>query len=658
MFFLLPIGVDGLQVRIPVVCVGLLLLNLLAFFGTWVLPDNVGSVGGPQLRQLVDELEAHPYLEVPRSFGDKYLTELDRRGLMMRRTRWLETHAAPGVDDLAKEQAALDSRFDVLLQGLERAPMRRYALVPARGFGQLGWLSHMFLHFGWLHLLGNMLFLYCCGPLLEDTWGRLRFGVFYVVGGLIAAFAQYLIDRHSTISMAGASGAIAACMGAFAVRFARRKVLIAYLFFLLLKIFRGVWRWPAWFCGVLWFGNELLNAISTRGGTGGGVAVMAHVGGFGFGAALALGMKAVGLEKAFIPSMEASEEPLTVSLLADVEKAHALLQSGDRDGARALFTSALAAHPDDLDAAFGLVKLDFEAQDEAAALARLDPLFSKLMRNHGDERVLSLLWQIWPLVKVDKLRPGFAFALARVADAAGPQGEGLAAVLFARGGAAEGLVGAKSLLRAAELAMKTTEPHLAAGYLDALLARPDVGPELREPAMAMRAKVPAAPVAAAVMVSGLELARDSNPTGFAAPRPTPRVVSCVLLSVSNDALTLQSSTGDKNELPMAKVLAVAAGLVPVVTPGAPNRGMLLVDLILNWGDLTQAAVSIRLNSDSTQMSKLFPGPDAATVYGAFFTHLLLGSGATALVSADDLKRGKFPRYATSEARDEAVFAIG
>jgi membrane associated rhomboid family serine protease len=653
-FFLLPIGVEGNEVRLPVVCIGILALCVLAFFGTWVIPDNPAGADPGELRETIKELEERPYLEVPSAFGDQSLSVAIRQQMAKERARWLESHPLPAPEVVEEQQAELNGHVELLIRSIEHSPMRRFGLVPSRGFKQIGFFTHMFLHFGWLHLLGNLLFFYLCGPLLEDTWGRKLFALFYVVGGLVAATAHFVIDRSSHSPMAGASGAIAACMGAFAVRFATRKIAIAYFFLLGFRFLRGIWHWPAWVCGLLWFGSEVLTAL-TKEGRSGGVAVMAHVGGFAFGAGIAFAMKAIGLEKQFVATSETSGA-LTVSLLSEVEQAHALLAQGDRIGARSLLEAGVKAHPEDVDAAIGLVRLDFEARDNLGAMARLEPLLNRLLRAKGEERAIALLWQVWPQLKLSELNAALAYALARAAESVGSQGEGLTEALFSRGGEAPGLMGAKSLLRAAELRLKTTEPHRARPLLEALLARADAGPELHERASALLGKVPAAPVLAQAMDSGLELSRESTSTGFRPERPPPKIVECALLELTSTGLTLQSRTGDKNALSFNKVLAVAAGVVPLVTEGAAPRGVLVVDLIVAWGDAESALVSIRLDSDSTAMSTLFPGTTAAEVYGAFFTQLLEASGASALGDAAELKSGKFPRFASPQARDLAVFS--
>src|SRR5207302_3000725 len=170
----------------------------------------------------------------------------------------------------ALEQTHLDSLIEDFATVAEASPMRRLGLVPARGLKQPGWLTHMFLHFGWMHLLGNMCFFYLVGPLLEDLWGRGFFGAFYLAGGMMAALAHFGIDPRSTVVMAGASGAIAACMGAFSYRCRSRRIRMAYM---IGWIRRGTFLIPAWLWGGFWFAGEVFTLVSH---SSEGVAVMAH----------------------------------------------------------------------------------------------------------------------------------------------------------------------------------------------------------------------------------------------------------------------------------------------------------------------------------------------------------------------------------------------
>ena len=144
--------------------------------------------------------------------------------------------------------------------------------------------TSQFLHGGWLHLLGNMLYLWIFGNNIEDRLGRVRFIVFYLGGGVAAGLAQTAIDPSSTTPMVGASGAIAATLGAYLVLYARAR--ITTLVFL--GFFYQLINVPAVIVLGFWFVLQLLDGLASLGttSTGGGVAFFAHIGGFVAGALL------------------------------------------------------------------------------------------------------------------------------------------------------------------------------------------------------------------------------------------------------------------------------------------------------------------------------------------------------------------------------------
>jgi membrane associated rhomboid family serine protease len=145
--------------------------------------------------------------------------------------------------------------------------------------------ASQFLHGGWLHLLGNMLYLWIFGNNIEDRLGRARFIVFYLGGGLVAALAQTAIDPSSPVPMIGASGAIAATLGAYLVLFPRAR--ITTLVFL--GFFYQLINVPAIVVLGFWFVLQLMDGLASLGPdrAGGGVAFFAHIGGFVAGALLA-----------------------------------------------------------------------------------------------------------------------------------------------------------------------------------------------------------------------------------------------------------------------------------------------------------------------------------------------------------------------------------
>jgi rhomboid family protein len=160
----------------------------------------------------------------------------------------------------------------------------RWSLIPSEitsGQGYLTMLTAMFMHGGLLHILGNMVFFWAFGPEIEDMMGRGRYLCFYLAGGLVAFFAQVLINPASNIPTLGASGAIAAVMGAFLVTFPRDR--IRTLVFL--GFFVTVFFIPAIFLVGFWFVIQLFSEVGSLAErrAGGGIAYTAHIAGFVFG---------------------------------------------------------------------------------------------------------------------------------------------------------------------------------------------------------------------------------------------------------------------------------------------------------------------------------------------------------------------------------------
>ena len=158
-----------------------------------------------------------------------------------------------------------------------------WSLIPAEIISGHRWitiLTAMFMHASWSHIIGNMIFLWAFAPEIEDAMGRGRYLVFYLVGGLVAMLAQVAASPHSTVPNLGASGAIAAVMGAFLVTYPRdriRSVLFIFVFVRITFI-------PAALLIGFWFLTQLVSAGTVAQAQGGGVAYLAHIGGFIFGA--------------------------------------------------------------------------------------------------------------------------------------------------------------------------------------------------------------------------------------------------------------------------------------------------------------------------------------------------------------------------------------
>jgi membrane associated rhomboid family serine protease len=191
--------------------------------------------------------------------------------------------------ELAEQATGGDAALDTLLRSFGVVPVR---LLDALGSGRilslpvLALVTHLFLHGGWLHVGGNMLYLWIFGNNVEDRFGRLGFLLFFLAGGVVAAFTQVSVDPTSDIPLVGASGAIAAVLGAYIVAFPGARVLsIVFLgfFFQLVEV-------PALLVLGLWFVLQVVDGLASLGirETVGGVAIFAHIGGFLVGIAAGL----------------------------------------------------------------------------------------------------------------------------------------------------------------------------------------------------------------------------------------------------------------------------------------------------------------------------------------------------------------------------------
>jgi membrane associated rhomboid family serine protease len=163
--------------------------------------------------------------------------------------------------------------------------IKEWAFIPARfslnpGANAVTIFSAMFMHGGWLHLFGNMLFLWIFGDNVEDRFGHLKFLIFYLLAGIAAAFAQYALSPESSVPNVGASGAIAGVLGAYILMFPQSRVNVL--------LGRQIVAMPAIIVLGAWIALQLVSGVGTIRSTdesanAGGVAYMAHIGGFAAG---------------------------------------------------------------------------------------------------------------------------------------------------------------------------------------------------------------------------------------------------------------------------------------------------------------------------------------------------------------------------------------
>jgi membrane associated rhomboid family serine protease len=487
---LLPIGLDETRVsRLPWVSITLLALNVAVWLALAIAGGGDGDADA-RLREVVAYWRERTYLELPEELERR--TGLSAEELARFSGAALRDDRPPGAEG---EQEELDALCEALFEAQDATTERRYALVPARGLLQPGWITGQFLHGGFGHLLGNMLFFFLVvGPFLEDVWGRPFFLGFYLLGGVLAGAAQAIPMGDSPIPILGASGAISACLGAFALRFAHRRVRMFYWFFL---VVRGTFFVPAWAYAFLALGLDLLGLRLN--GTGGGVAYAAHVGGFVFGLAVAIAVRATGLEKRICP-----EGALAWSGSLGSARAADALAGGRVSDARKLYEEVLARSPSDPEALLGLARIAAAALERATATGYVERLLALHVARGDLAAAAALVAELAPAIDPAHLRPQVAY---RAAELAAPNDPLLADLLDERAAAAGGAVAAKALLRAAER-VRGSDPALARARAERAAAAENVPPELAQRAAELVAALgaePPSPAARASRFAAVEL---------------------------------------------------------------------------------------------------------------------------------------------------------
>ncbi len=182
------------------------------------------------------------------------------------------------VLDPGRAQAVFLASFAAVPADIGAAVLGQESLVG----GLMPLVTSMFLHGGFMHLLGNMWFLWIFGDNVEDELGHAKFLLFYLACGVLATLAHFAADPSSAVPLVGASGAIAGVMGAYLMRFPHSRVVVLLPLF----VFWTTFQLPAFVMLLYWFAIQVLNGTASS--SGAGVAWWAHAGGFAIGAALAL----------------------------------------------------------------------------------------------------------------------------------------------------------------------------------------------------------------------------------------------------------------------------------------------------------------------------------------------------------------------------------
>ena len=308
MFIIIPVGHESNEVRrLPWITFGIMALCLVVHI---FLSMDVGAKEnqlGNSAEELVTYYFNHPYLELNPEIKDLMFSGGNEERLETVISTYRQMVPRPDHQTVFEEQEEMDRLGTALLSSMNDVPYRKWGYIPADR-SLLALLTYMFVHGGWLHLLGNLLLLYITGPFIEDLWGRPIYAAFYLAVGALSALMYASHYPNFAGPLIGASGAIAGVMGAFLVNFYKTKI---NFFYWIGFFFRGTFEAPAFVMLPIWvllefFNANVVDSIQAEGSGGGGVAHWAHVWGFVFGVLVAVGIKYLKIEEKYIhPKIEA-----------------------------------------------------------------------------------------------------------------------------------------------------------------------------------------------------------------------------------------------------------------------------------------------------------------------------------------------------------------
>lgn len=417
---LIPIGQEQSTVRrMPWVSYGIIALNFLVFVLAPLLATDRKAEIQEHGQGVLEYLANHPYLAVPPQLAplldDELLSDLEQA-----KAKYEQDGEVPGEAILELEQTQLERLTRDLLEVLRSGPIYELGFKPGDP-RVVTLLTSMFMHAGWWHILGNMLFFFITGPFIEDLFGRAVFPILYLLSGLAAtaAFAAHFPD--SMIPLVGASGAIAGIMGAFLIRLGTAR--IRFLFLPLgLPLVRIPLLLPAFVVLPLWFGEQLWYAQNANQGSG--VAWWAHVGGFLFGAVVAIVIKLTGAEERWIHG--AIERQISIEQHPGLERAIDARAGGQVALAEQEIRAVLTAEPSNIDAWTEAYEIALARHDGPEAGARAGRLLDLLAKANEQGLAMDLIREV-PERCPPPLSSRFCFSAASFFE---KSGDGRAALSF------------------------------------------------------------------------------------------------------------------------------------------------------------------------------------------------------------------------------------
>ncbi len=643
----IPVGHDQESVRrLPWVTFSMMGLCVAVYLLTFMAVRESEHEISRKAQAVAEYFFQHPETKLPKEIEDLLFGNIsdvqDQRSAFKEFLKESSRAGKGNGESLEEQQAKLDTLVKALYRARADSPYYSLGLVPAHQ-KIFAYITYQFMHAGFWHLFGNMLFLYLAGPYIEDVWGRPLFAAFYLSAGVLSALIYCLKYPEMTGPLVGASGAIAGVMGAFLIRHSKVKINFLFFFFFRPRIV----ALPAWIMLPLWLAREIFfgQASDYAGGQGGGVAHWAHVAGFAYGVVVALAIRHLDFEKKFVEKK--LEQASTVHNNPLLERALNEMWRGDKGHAREMLIDYLKSTPGDIDAAAAL----WDVSRDIGGLAAAAPLFFGAIREALRKKDSTFVETRWPEV-MEALEPGWldpgvaARVVELLSDSAPPS-------LIER--TVDAVRDQVDLNTAPGLLVRLARSAAGVGAASAgafaslALENPEIPPDTRDEMQEIVRKAPVSdfesPAAGMAPASEPGAAPDPFATDLKAPVPPIdhqlEVVNARPKAWSSSGkLKIEIGSG-KRVLDMQQVKVVAVG---GIRPSGSSP-FLLIDLLLDapWSNRRKLR-GIRLRSTDFDPRKLVDAPTPMKALQILLEELLKTSEAVPLPNPDAARGRPFEQF--------------
>lgn len=364
--------------RMPNVTIGLIFIN----FIIWIITNHI-------LGNQVKELESihEQMVEIEARYIMRDLSILNEQSFDAIHERFLKEEIIPPNSE---DYNQLRNLYETFEMKRNNTVLYKWGFIPQK-FELIKIFTSIFIHANFLHLIGNMLFLWLVGCNIEDDWTWKVFLGLYIASGFFASILHAIASAQSQVPCVGASGAIAGIMGAFMIRNYKIKIKFAYFFWILFRPLFGTVSIPAYIVLPFWFLQQLLG---TGAGSESGVAYWAHIGGFVFGAIVGISFKLFTIEEKHISPLVEKEIPETPKISPEkLRQLYLSSKTGDVQGIVPLLVEVknlIDEEPNNIQARLILARLYLAEGHLRDAIVMYNVAFTKLLETGNSEFIVSI----------------------------------------------------------------------------------------------------------------------------------------------------------------------------------------------------------------------------------------------------------------------------